>query len=337
MKTIICERPDSLYMTETEAPAFVPGEALVRIRRIGICGTDMHAYRGNQPFFEYPRILGHELSGVVEQVGDNANGLKAGDQVAIIPYLACGSCIACRGGKTNCCMSMQVLGVHRDGGMRELISVPTTHLIRTEGLTLDQSAVVEPLAIGAHAVRRSELKSGEFALVIGAGPIGLGVMAFARDRGARVIAMDVHNDRLDFCRSWAGAEYTINALEQPLEELAEITGGEFPTVVFDATGNVHSMTDAFGYVAHGGKLIFVGLVRADIAFNDPEFHKREMTLMGSRNATPEDFDTVLAAVRSGAVDVERYITHRAPFDQMLEHFQTWLKPESRVIKALVEL
>ncbi|MBW7461282.1 alcohol dehydrogenase catalytic domain-containing protein, partial [Paenibacillus sepulcri] len=162
MKTIICERPDSLYMTETEAPAFVPGEALVRIRRIGICGTDMHAYRGNQPFFEYPRILGHELSGVVEQVGDNANGLKAGDQVAIIPYLACGSCIACRGGKTNCCMSMQVLGVHRDGGMRELISVPTTHLIRTEGLTLDQSAVVEPLAIGAHAVRRSELKRGEF-------------------------------------------------------------------------------------------------------------------------------------------------------------------------------
>ena len=232
---------------------------------------------------------------------------------------------------------MQVLGVHRDGGMRELISVPTTHLIRTEGLTLDQSAVVEPLAIGAHAVRRSELKSGEFTLVIGAGPIGLGVMAFARDRGARVIAMDVHNDRLDFCRSWAGAEYTINALEQPLEKLAEITGGEFPTVVFDATGNVRSMTDAFGYVAHGGKLIFVGLVRADIAFNDPEFHKREMTLMGSRNATPEDFDTVLAAVRSGAVDVERYITHRAPFDQMLEHFQTWLKPESRVIKALVEL
>ncbi|MBW7459143.1 zinc-binding dehydrogenase, partial [Paenibacillus sepulcri] len=123
----------------------------------------------------------------------------------------------------------------------------------------------------------------------------------------------------------------------PLEKLAEITGGEFPTVVFDATGNVRSMTDAFGYVAHGGKLIFVGLVRADIAFNDPEFHKREMTLMGSRNATPEDFDTVLAAVRSGAVDVERYITHRAPFDQMLEHFQTWLKPESRVIKALVEL
>ncbi|GGD52583.1 zinc-binding alcohol dehydrogenase family protein [Paenibacillus nasutitermitis] len=337
MKTIICEHPDKLYMTETEAPSFVPGEALVRIRRVGICGTDMHAYKGNQPFFEYPRILGHELSGIVERVEDDASGIRAGDQVAIIPYMACGACIACRAGKTNCCTSMQVLGVHRDGGMREVISVPTSLLIRTEGLTLDQSAVVEPLAIGAHAVRRSELKRGEFVLVIGAGPIGLGVMAFAKERGAKVIAMDIHDERLSFCRSWAGAEFTINARDNPLEKLDGITGGDYPTVVFDATGNVQSMGDAFGYVAHGGKLIFVGLVRADITFNDPEFHKRELTLMGSRNATPEDFDTVLEALRCGAVGVERYITHRAPFDGMLEQFQHWLKPESKVIKAMVEL
>jgi threonine dehydrogenase-like Zn-dependent dehydrogenase len=221
--------------------------------------------------------------------------------------------------------------------MREIISVPVTHLICTNGLTLDQSAVVEPLAIGAHAVRRSELKDGEYALVIGGGPIGLGVMAFARDRGAKVIAMDINEERLQFCRSWAGADYTVNALDSPREKLAEITGGEFPTVVFDATGSVRSMTDSFGYVAHAGKLIYVGLVRADITFNDPEFHKREMTLMGSRNATPEDFDTVLTAVRSGAIDVGRYITHRAHFNEMIERFETWLKPESQVIKAMVEL
>jgi len=337
MKTIICEQPDHFVLTEKEAPEPAAGEALVRIRRIGICGTDLHAYKGNQPFFEYPRILGHELAGVIERVGDDALGLKEGDQVAVIPYMACGHCIACRSGKTNCCTGMQVLGVHRDGGMRELIAVPATHLIRTDGLTLDQTAVLEPLAIGAHAVRRADPRPGDSVLVIGAGPIGLGVMAFAKSRGARVIAMDINEERLRFCRSWAGADETVNALEDAAEKLEELTGGEFPSIVFDATGNKRSMEAAIGYTAHGGKLVYVGLVRADITFSDPEFHKRELTLMGSRNATPEDFDTVLSALRGGLIDVGRYITHRSPFEGMIGRFESWLNPESKVIKAMVEL
>ncbi|MUT65290.1 zinc-binding alcohol dehydrogenase family protein [Paenibacillus sp. NEAU-GSW1] len=337
MKAIVCENIDQLRLVETAEPTLAEGEAIIRIRRIGICGTDMHAYKGNQPFFTYPRVLGHELAAVVEAVGDNHLSLRPGDQVTVIPYMHCGECIACRHGKTNCCTDMKVLGVHIDGGMRELISVPVTHLIRTDGLTLDQTAVLEPLSIGAHAVRRSELRAGETALVIGAGPIGLGVMAFAKHKGANVIAMDINDERLAFCRDWAKVDHTVNALEQAKEKIAELTGGEFPTVVYDATGNARSMMNAFELVGHGGRLVYVGLVKADLSFNDPEFHKREMTLMGSRNATMEDFEGVIEAVRSGSIDVDSFITHRAPFGEMIGRFEEWLKPESKVIKAIVDL
>lgn len=337
MRGIICEAVDELRAIELEEPTLVPGEAIIRIRRIGICGTDMHAYKGNQPFFTYPRVLGHELAGVIEQVGTNEAGFVAGDQVSVIPYMHCGQCIACRYGKTNCCTDMKVLGVHIDGGMRELVSLPVSHLIKTNGLTLDQSAVLEPFSIGAHAVRRSELREGETVLVIGAGPIGLGVMAFAKHKGANVIAMDINDERLAFCKEWAKVDHTVNALDEAKEKLAALTDGEFPTVVFDATGNARSMMNAFELVGHGGKLVYVGLVKADITFNDPEFHKREMTLLGSRNATMEDFDNVIGAVRSGSIDVDSFITHRAPFSEMIKQFDTWLKPESKVIKAMVEL
>lgn len=338
MRGIVCEKTDSLqYRDDLPEPEMRAGEAIVRIQRIGICGTDLHAFKGNQPFFTYPRILGHELSGVIERINDNESGLIHGDQVAIIPYLNCGKCIACRNGKPNCCKSMQVFGVHIDGGMRERVSIPVTHLIRTEGLSLDQSVLLEPFAIGAHAVRRSRLTAGETVLVIGAGPIGLGVMAFSKYAGAKVIALDVNEERLEFCRSWAKVDYTIDALSGPKEQLETITNGEYPTVVIDATGNTKSMESAFEYVAHGGSLVYVGLVKSDIVFNDPEFHKREMTLMGSRNATREDFDQVFDALKSGGIDIDRYVTHRTSFEAMVGEFESWLDPESKVIKAIVEL
>ncbi|MFC7681705.1 zinc-binding alcohol dehydrogenase family protein [Paenibacillus sp. GCM10028914] len=338
MNGIVCESIGSLqYRDNLPEPVMKSGEAIVRIRRIGICGTDMHAYQGNQPFFTYPRILGHELSGIIEQISDTTYGFIEGDQVAIIPYLHCGACIACRHGKTNCCTSMQVLGVHVDGGMQERISVPVTHLIRTEGLSLDQSTMLEPLAIGAHAVRRSQLSPSETVLVIGAGPIGLGVMAFAKYAGANVIAMDVNEERLAFCRSWVNADHTVHALNGPLEQIRDLTNGSFPTVVFDATGNRKSMEGAFHYVAHGGRLVYVGLVKDDISFNDPEFHRREITLMGSRNAVREDFNQVLEALRAGVVDTRRYITHRAAFKDVPSTFEEWINPASKVIKVMVEL
>lgn len=337
LKGIVCEKVNHLKQIELEAPVRSEGEAIIRIRRVGICGTDMHAYRGNQPYFTYPRVLGHELAGIIEEIGENEQGLKAGDQVGIIPYLECGNCIACRNGKKNCCVDLKVLGVHEDGGMRELIAVPVTHLIQTNDLTLDQTAVIEPLSIGAHAVRRADISKGETVLVIGAGPIGLGVIAFAKFQGARVIAMDMNSDRLAFCRTWANVDETIDAAKDPKAQIEVLTNGDYPTIVFDATGNVQSMNDSFSYVAHGGKLVFVGLVKADISFHDPEFHKREMTLLSSRNATREDFENVASALRDGKVDVSRFITHRAAFDDMIPQFEKWLQPESKVIKAMVDL
>ncbi|MGE6376202.1 zinc-binding alcohol dehydrogenase family protein [Peribacillus muralis] len=337
MKSIVCEKPYAFKMIEMEKPVPNKQEALIRIRRIGICGTDIHAFGGNQPFFSYPRILGHELSGYIEEIPENSEGLKNGDQVAIIPYLNCGKCRACRVGKTNCCTDMKVLGVHAEGGMSEWITVPYDHLVKTEGLTLDQSAMIEPLSIGAHAVRRAAIHEGEFAFVIGAGPIGLGVMAFAKEKGAKVIVMDVNDERLAFARKWAKVDHTLNVLENPLEKLAELTNGDMPSVVFDATGNAKSMMNSFKYPAHGGRLIYVGLVKSDICFNDPEFHSKELTLMGSRNATRQDFNDVVDTLKNNRLDLSMYITHRAQLDDLINQFEGWLAPEAKVIKAIVEM
>lgn len=337
MKGIVCEEVGKFaWREDLPEPVLEEGQAIVRIARVGICGTDLHAYQGNQPYFTYPRILGHELSGKVEAVAANTAGIHIGDQVSIVPYMHCGECSACLRGKTNCCKHMKVFGVHMDGGMRERVAIPVGHLIKTDGLTLDQSAMLEPLAIGAHAVRRSGLLPGDTALVIGAGPIGLGIMALARHAGAKVIAMDVNEERLVSCTSWAKADFAINALYQPKEQLAEITDGNLASVVFDATGNAKSMTDAFDLVAHGGSLVYVGLVKSDITFDDPDFHSREMTLMGSRNATGEDFDRVLNAISAGYIDMNGYITHHSTLGDMISKFDDWLKPESKVIKAIVE-
>lgn len=337
MKCIVCEEPNRLVMKEVGRPVPGPGEALIRILRIGICGTDLHAYRGNQPYFVYPRILGHELSAEIVEINGSGGELAPGDQVCVIPYVHCGSCIACRNGKTNCCTGMSVIGVHQDGGMREYMTVPVRHLVRTEGLTPEQAAIVECFSIGAHSVRVAGIRPGEFVLVIGAGPIGLGAMKFAKLAGARVIAMDLNEDRLEFCKTWAPADYAVHAGKDPLKEVERITGGDFVLSVLDATGNVKSMENALNYVAHGGRLVYVGLVKADITFHDPDFHKREMAIMGSRNAMKEDFLEVIENIRNGSIDTGAFITHRTAFTGMIGQFGSWLKPETGVIKAVVEL
>ena len=287
LKTLTLLKPGEFSESDAPAPQTpAGGEALVRVRRVGICGTDLHAFQGNQPFFSYPRILGHELGVEVVALGvGDSHGLKPGDRCAVEPYLNCGTCIACRRGKTNCCTSLKVLGVHTDGGMREVIAVPITKLHRSETLSLEQLALVETLSIGSHAVDRSAIEADEWALVIGAGPIGLAVMQFAATAGARVIAMDMNSDRLAFCREKLHVEKTVHAGDGALDQLRAITGGDMPTVVFDATGSAASMTASFQYVASGGRLVFVGIVLADISFHDPDFHRKEITLLATRNST----------------------------------------------------
>ena len=337
MKAIICAKPFEFDVIEVDKPAMEIGQALVRVKRSGVCGTDLHAYEGNQPFFTYPRILGHELAAIIDSIGENSDNLKTGDPVAILPYMACGECIACRMGKTNCCTQLNVIGVHSDGGMQEWISVPIDHLVKADGLDLDETALVECLSIGAHAVRRAGIQSNEYVLVIGAGPIGLGTMQLAKAEGAKVIAMDLIDDRLSFCKQELGVDFTINAASEAKTALAEITAGDFPTVVMDASGNSESMGNALNYLSHGGRLVFIGLFIGDFRLNDPEFHKREATLLSSRNATRADFLHVIDLMKDGMVKAKPFITHRADFTNLRVEFPKWTHPESGVIKAIVDI
>jgi len=261
--------------------------------------------------------------------------LRPGDVVYVMPYLSCGHCIACRAGKTNCCTRIQVLGVHRDGAFTEYLSVPQAFVHRAEGVTLDQAAMVEFLAIGAHAVRRANVQAGQRVLVVGAGPIGMAAMRFARLRGATVTALDGRQDRLDFCRTTLGVAATVALGEQDEAQLSALTDGEFFDTVFDATGNPQAMERGFRFVAHGGTYVLVSIVGANITFSDPEFHKRETTLLGSRNATTEDFETVLQAMRAGLIPAALN-THRMPLARVPEDFAGLLDPAAGVIKAIVE-
>ncbi|BCX03574.1 MAG: zinc-type alcohol dehydrogenase [Candidatus Roseilinea sp.] len=337
MKVVTLEAPGRFTLGQSASPgAPGSGEALVRVHRVGICGTDVHAYRGKMPYLTYPRILGHELGVEVIAVGDGVTNVQSGDHCAVEPYLNCGHCVACRAGKTNCCVNLQVLGVHTDGGMRDQIIVPARKLHPANDLGYEQLALVETLCIGAHAVDRSQVQPDEWVLVIGAGPIGLTVIQFVQLITPKIIVMDVNPLRLDFASEHFQIAHALRADQTPLPKIEAITNGDLPTVVFDATGNPESMMAAFHYVAHGGRLIFAGLVNADITFSDPFFHRREITLLATRNSTARDFQHVLRLIREGRVDTRAWVTHRAPAAAMLEVFERWLQPENGVIKAMVE-
>ncbi len=337
MNVLVCTTPGQFSYLEQSVPTRQQGQTLLKIKRIGICGTDLHAFEGTQPFFSYPRILGHELAAEIVETDTDA-GFEVGEAVTISPYFYCGKCIACRNGKTNCCANINVFGVHIDGGMQEYVTVPTYSLIHGEGLSFDELALVEPLAIGAHGIRRAAVTSGEYVLVIGAGPIGLGTMEMARIAGAQVIAMDINDQRLQFCKEKLGVAHIINPLAgDVMAALAEITNGDMPTVVIDCTGNLKAINNAFQYMAHGGRFVLIGLQRGDINFSHPEFHKREATLMSSRNATAQDFELVISSMKKGLVNPSNYITHRVSFGEVVEHFTDWLDPKNGVIKAMVSL
>jgi 2-desacetyl-2-hydroxyethyl bacteriochlorophyllide A dehydrogenase len=337
MRTLVCVKPGKFEFVKVERPSLQKGHAIIKIRCIGICGTDLHAYEGTQPFFNYPRVLGHELAGELIEF-DDALGFKVGEVISFIPYFNCGVCVACRAGKPNCCTQMKVCGVHIDGGMTEYLSVPSYSLLHGDGLSFDELSLMEPLAIGAHGVRRAQVMAGEFVLVIGAGPIGLGTMEFARIAGGNVIALDVNEQRLQFCKNNLKITHCINALAPDvMQQLIEITNGDMPTVVIDATGNLKAINTAFQYMAHGARYVLIGLQKENISFSHPEFHKREGTLMSSRNATREDFEHVHQSLKSGQVKPTTYITHRVSFNEVIDNFESWLNPANGVIKATVEL
>ena len=336
MKTITLQEPGAFVLCDTPSPDDLPaGHALVRVHRVGICGTDLHAYRGRHPFVEYPRILGHELGVEVVDIASDVASLRAGDLCCVEPYLNCGTCVACRQGKTNCCQTLRVLGVHVDGGMRERIVVPADKLHRSEKLSLEQLALVETLGIGAHAVVRANVQRGEHVLVVGAGPIGLTVMQFAQLAGAKLAVIDASEPRLRFAQRAFDLVVAVRAGSEAVAQVRAAFDGDLPTCVFDATGNPAAMRQSIDFPAPGGRLVFVGVVPDDITFNDADFHRRELSLRATRNATAADFQRIIALIEGGAIDTTPWITHRAACDRMIDVFESWLNPDTGVIKAMV--
>ena len=335
MRILTCLKPGEFAYSDTPAPELKSGYAMVKVKRIGICGTDLHAFEGTQPFFNYPRVLGHELAGEIVGIENHAN-YKVGDQVSIIPYFSCGTCFACTQGKTNCCTTLNVFGVHSDGGMSEFISIPIDSLFKDTSLNLDALALLEPLAIGAHGIKRAQIKPNEFVLIVGAGPIGLGAAAMASLAGAQVIIQDVNQNRLDFAKEKLHIPFSINPnQEDALIALKEITRGNMPRVVIDATGYKKAMEQSFQYISHGGTYVLIGLQLDEISFSHPEFHKREATLMSSRNATREDFQWVADSIGQQKLDPTLFISHRIAFDDVAAQFPDLINPSLGVIKAMV--
>ena len=335
MRILTCLKPGEFAYSDTPAPELKSGYAMVKVKRIGICGTDLHAFEGTQPFFNYPRVLGHELAGEIVGIENHAN-YKVGDQVSIIPYFSCGTCFACTQGKTNCCTTLNVFGVHSDGGMSEFISIPIDSLFKDTSLNLDALALLEPLAIGAHGIKRAQIKPNEFVLIVGAGPIGLGAAAMASLAGAHVIIQDVNQNRLDFAKEKLHIPFSINPnQEDAFIALKEITRGNMPRVVIDATGYKKAMEQSFQYISHGGTYVLIGLQLDEISFSHPEFHKREATLMSSRNATREDFQWVADSIGQQKLDPTLFISHRIAFDDVAAQFPDLINPSLGVIKAMV--
>jgi 2-desacetyl-2-hydroxyethyl bacteriochlorophyllide A dehydrogenase len=338
MKAISLEAPRQFQRIEIPGPEKpAAGEALVRVHNVGICGTDIGGYLGKMPFFSYPRIPGHELGVEVIDVAADVSSVKPGDRCSVEPYINCQQCYACRRGHTNCCEKHQTLGVHCDGGLRPRFLVPARKLHISRRLSFEQLALVETLAIGCHAVDRAALGPEESCLIIGAGPIGLATLEFAKLTGAKIIVLDVNAERLEFCRRAMGAAHTIQPSERLEQDLRDMTEGHLPDVVIDATGSSASMSAAFGLITHAGRLVFVGITTDEVRFRHAVFHKPEGTLLCSRNALSKDFVRIVQLIEAGRLDTAPWITHRTGFDELIEVFPSFTRPETGVIKAIVEV
>ena len=331
MLTVLCEAPGKLVSEQRPRPLRQPGEVLLRVRRVGVCGTDLHIFTGNQPYLAYPRVMGHELSGVVEEA-DPESGLAPGDAAYVMPYLSCGRCIACRQGKTNCCTSIQVLGVHRDGAMTELLAVPAPFVHKAEGITLDQAAMLEFLAIGAHAVRRTEIKPGQRVLIVGSGPIGLGTAYFAKIAGGDVTAIDAAPDKVELTKALGFRTFSVSELESVEFTAIKQTGFD---AVLDATGSIRAMNASLFHTRSGGSYTLVGVIKGDLVWPDSEVHRRELTIRGSRNATKADFDHVMDSIRRGLVPTDRLATHATDMDKVIDDLPRWVHARDGLIKAII--
>lgn len=335
MKSLVIAEPKNMIWATRERPAPAAGEALIKIIAAGICGTDIHAWAGNQPFFSYPRVLGHELCGEVVALGEGATGVEPGQRVALIPYISCLRCDACQSGKTNCCEQISVIGVHQDGGFCEYLAVPAGNLLQVEEVAPEAAALIEPFAISAHAVRRASVGADEDVLVVGAGPIGVGVAAIAAAAGANVVVADTS----EFRRAHVAKELGLAAIDPARDDFYDVLRAQFngrlALKVLDATGSPAAMNNAVNLMRHGGTVVYVGLHKGDLAIPDSEFHKKETTLMGSRNATREDFDRVRDLMASGQLRAAMMLNAHFAFSTLAESFEPQVINNRELIKGVI--
>ncbi len=336
MKAIILEQPGAFKRFTKDHPGQpATGEVLLKIRMLGICGPDLHAFKGHQPFFEYPRMLGHEIAAEVLELGAGVTHLTVGDLCSVMPYRNTSTDQAVRRGKTHCGDHVKVLGVHEDGAMQEYLVYRADHVFPANHLTLEQIATIEPLAIGSHAIERAQVQSDDTVLVVGAGPIGIAAILMGQFKAARIIALDMNRNRLDFIAQKCPGVDTVLLSDSVIDDLKTLLNGDLPTIVIDATGNKQSMETCFEYVAPGGTVVYIGLFIGQITFDDPYFQRKELTLKTSRNAYPEDFTKIIRLFQSGLLNTDGYVTHHLTFDTLAEQFTTLYDPKNEVIKAVV--
>lgn len=328
---------NAVDLPNIEAPG--PGEALVRTHRMGICGTDLSCYLGKFPFFSYPRTPGHELGLEVIAVGEGVTNVKPGDKCSLEPYLNDPESIPSKKGHSNACSNVSVVGVHQSGGLRKSDwTVPAHKLHPGNDLSYDELALVETLAIGYHAVKRGNPQPGETVMVIGAGPIGLSCLEFLKLMDLKILVVDFAQNRLDFCAENLGVPHPILAKPDGshLAEIETITEGGFCDVIIDATGHAGSMVQCHQYAAVGGRVVYVGITAQELTFPQaPFFHRRELSVMASRNALPADFPEIIQIITDGKINLQNWITHRLDITEVPEEFDKFTAPATGALKAVI--
>ena len=338
MKALVITAPGQFELREVARPEPGPGEVRVRVRYLGCCGSDLNTFRGLNPLVTYPRILGHELVGVVDAVGaDVPAEWAAGAEVMVVPYTACGDCSSCRKGRANACRFNQTLGVQRDGGLTEAIVVPASKLLTSRRLSLREMVLVEPLSVGWHAARRGRAAAGETVVVFGCGMVGLGAIAGAAAAGARVIAVDVDDGKLGKGRA-AGAAVAINTKAEDLHErLQALTDGRGPDLLIEGVGLPETFRACVDEACFAGRVVYVGYAKAPVEYTTKTFVMKELDIMGSRNATADDFRGVIAHLEAGRFPVDAVVTHVVPFAQAAAELAAWAQDPTTVTKIVVDL
>lgn len=340
MKAFCLKAPYETEIQERQMPEPRKGQALVKILTVAICGSDIHAYRGRQAIFEYPRVIGHEICGIVEGLGSPDDSLKVGDKVVVIPYDNCGQCIACRKGKIGCCENLKVMGVHVDGGAAEYCVVSSKYLVKVnQAMDPANACLIEPLAISAHAVHNARVTAGECVLVQGIGPIGIGAAEVAKTYGAKVIVADISEKRRMFAKDIFGYEHVLNPMDEGYQQqLAELTHGDMPDTIIDATGNGESMSGVFTSLSAGGKVVYVGISSQKLIIDHVEFHKRQTKLYGSRAATRFDFEYVRKCIEEGKIQPHKFVTDTMKLDEAaVSSFKALMEKKDGMFKGIIEV